>query len=82
MAKKTKTKKAKSCGLRWKFYEGTRVDGVKVQADLSVAGDYVISHRHENYNVSFRPPGTHQHVGAFKTLALAKKAASVDCKTR
>lgn len=66
------------CKLKWKFAAG--VPGI--QADLSYAGDYVISHRREQFTVSFRPPGQHHHVGTFKTLALAKRAASGDCKRR
>jgi hypothetical protein len=64
--------------LRWKFAEG--IPGV--QAALSYADDYVISHRTEEYNVSYRPPGQHRHVGTFKTLPAAKRAAARDCKIK
>lgn len=61
--------------LKWKKYTGGKVNGIKVQADLSCAGDFVISHRHEQFTVSYRPTGHHIHVGTFTTLAAAKRAA-------
>lgn len=61
--------------MRWTFYEGTYVDGVKVQTELSGAGDFTISHRPSNFNVSYRPPGHHVHVGCYATLEAAKAAA-------
>jgi hypothetical protein len=42
---------------------------------LSVAADYVISHRPARYMVSFRPPGKHVHVGLSDTLVGAQTLA-------
>jgi DNA-binding transcriptional regulator YiaG len=49
--------------------------GCKIQAPLSYWGHYVISHREREFNVSYRPPGEHHHVGEFETLEEAKSAA-------
>jgi hypothetical protein len=56
--------------LEWKFSEGSAV-----QANLSFADDYVISHRPNEFNVSYRPPGQHHHVGCGKTLLEAEQLA-------
>jgi hypothetical protein len=63
-----KNKKIKK--LAWKEDPGSHV-----QAPLSYAGDYVISHRTDQHNVSYRPPGEHHHVGCYKTKAEARAAA-------
>jgi hypothetical protein len=63
-----KNKKIKK--LAWKEDPGSRV-----QAPLSFAGHYVISHRTDEHNVSYRPPGEHHHVGCYKTKAEARAAA-------
>ena len=44
-------------------------------AALSTCGDYVISHRPNEFNVSYRPPGQHHHVGLAMTIEEAKKLA-------
>lgn len=62
----------KRSGLRWKRAEG--IPGV--QAPLSFAGHYTISHRAGEHNVSYRPPGEHHHVGTYKSAAIARAAAS------
>jgi len=64
---------------QWKWESDPGIPGV--QAPLSFAKDYVISHRHKNFNVSFRPPGQHHHVGTYMTLAAAKRAAYEHDKT-
>lgn len=60
----------------WKEHKGS-----KIQAALSVLGDYVISHRPNNYNVSFRPPNQHKHIGSYPTLAKAKEVVEQLFKT-
>jgi hypothetical protein len=57
--------------LKWTFVLGAP----GIQADLSYAEHYVISHRPERFNVSYRPPGEHHHVGCYLTLVEAKRAA-------
>ena len=55
----------------------TNGKGRAILAPLSVGGPteldgpYVISHRHSSFAVSFRPPGTHEHVGTCGTLVEA-----------
>jgi hypothetical protein len=49
---------------------------------LSVAADYVISHRPDRYMVSFRPPGKHEHVGLTDTLVAAQAAAQLHYEAR
>lgn len=49
--------------------------GSHVQAPLSFAGDYMISHRTDEHSVAHRPPGKHYHVGCYKTKAEARAAA-------
>jgi hypothetical protein len=66
----------KSCTLRWRRVPGQ----TGVQAPLSVAGDYVISHRTGAHVVSYRPPGKHLHIGTFKTAKAAKAAALRICR--
>ena len=51
-----------------------------IQAPISHGGtehDYVISHRRDEHNVSYRPPGKHEHVGTFTTEREAKAAAAL-----
>lgn len=43
---------------------------------LSVCGDYVISHRINQFVVSYRPLGKHIPVGTAKTLEKAKQIAT------
>ncbi len=59
--------------LKWEFYKGT-----DVQADLLCAGDYVISLRTDSYNLSYRPPGQHKHIGEYINLDTAIFAAECD----
>lgn len=51
-----------------------------IQAPISHGGaehDYVISHRRDEHNVSYRPPGKHEHVGTFASEREAKAAAAL-----
>jgi len=57
-----------------------KVPGSRIQAALSVCGDYVISHRTREYNVAHRPTGEHHHVGTYTTLKAAKSAAKRDSR--
>jgi hypothetical protein len=57
--------------LPWKFHKGKP----GIQANLSSSGPYVISHRPEEFTLSYRPEGEHHNVGTFKDLKLAKAAA-------
>lgn len=67
--RKRKPKSERNGG--WEFCKGP-----KIQADLSLKGDYVIAHfSHDYFDVSYRPTGEHHAVGNFKTLKAAKKAA-------
>jgi len=59
-----------------------QIDGDEIQADLSVAGDYVISHRVKRYTVSYRPEGEHVHVGTYPSLRRAKVEAQKHCDKR
>lgn len=66
--------------LKWKREPG--MPGI--QAPISHGGkthDYVISHRHEDHTVSFRPPGEHHHVGSYRSEHDAKAAAEQHAKT-
>ena len=56
--------------MKWKLIQGDAIS-----ATLSVSGDYVISHRPEQFNVSFRPHGHHVHVGLWTSLRAAKRGA-------
>lgn len=67
----------KRCAWKWKSDPG--MPGI--QAPLSFGGDFVISHRPQNFTVSYRPPGEHHHVGSFGTLRQAKAAARRACQT-
>jgi hypothetical protein len=66
--------------MRWKEYPAGFVNGALVQAPLSGSGDYTISHRRENYTLSFRPTGGHYGLGSFPTLREAKDAAEKHAK--
>lgn len=46
---------------------------------LSVAADYVISHRPALFTCSYRPPGQHVPVAQCHTLEAAKQAAQLHC---
>ena len=46
-------------------------------AELSYSGDYVISHRRDNFTLCFRPTGEHHNLGSFQTLEIAKGTAEV-----
>lgn len=58
--------------LIWKRHAG--VPGI--QAPLSTAGHYVISHRPGEHTVAYRPPGEHHSVGNYKSAVVAKGAAA------
>lgn len=59
---------------KWEFLVGS-----KNQSDLSSWGDFVISHRPNQFILCLRPPGKHHNLGTFDTLAEAKRfAESVD----
>jgi hypothetical protein len=51
------------------------IPGDDINATLSVSGDYVISHRTDAFNASYRPPHQHHHVGTRTTLEEAKQLA-------
>ncbi len=53
------------------------ITGDSISADLSLRGDYVVSHRRGCHTVSYRPTGKHEHVGQFATKELAYAAAEV-----
>lgn len=55
----------------WEYSPGSRI-----QAPLSSRWHYVISHRPDEFTLSYRPPNEHHHVGTFKTLQEAKDAAA------
>lgn len=58
--------------LDWENYPGT-----PIQAPLSCAGDYVISHWPTGFILTYRPPGKHVPMGKFDTLDKAKFKAMV-----
>lgn len=60
----------KSRTMEWEY-----IPGSNIQAPLSVSGDYVISHRSQQYTVSYRPPNTHVHIGTGRFLAEACELA-------
>jgi hypothetical protein len=73
-------------GLKWRSRRGD-----EVQAALSYTDDgYVISHRPNNFTLSYRPkiPGDrfgsteHHHVGSFGSLREAKSVARLHAKQR
>jgi len=67
--------------MKWKKEPG--MPGI--QAPISHGGDvhdYVISHRQDQHTVSYRPKGTHVHVGTFVTEKEAKAAAEIHAKAR
>lgn len=49
--------------------------GSAVQAPLTFGNGYVISHRPNQFIVSYRPEGQHIHIGEYETLENAKSAA-------
>jgi hypothetical protein len=57
--------------LDWREHDGIP----NIQAPLSVAGDYVISHRPEQFTLSYRPTGHHVPLGQFTTEQEAKDKA-------
>lgn len=65
-------------GFRWKLNKGQR----GVQAPVSFAKHYAVSHRPGEHTVSYRPPGQHHHVGTYKTKAAALRAAEKHHKAR
>jgi hypothetical protein len=68
--------KKHAVAVRWKRYPG--VPGI--QAPLSGWDDYVIAHRRDSHDVSYRPKGHHVAVGTFGTEAEAKSAAREHAK--
>ena len=61
--------------LDWKESPGS-----DIQAPLSGAGPYMISHRKNEHNVSYRPIGEHHHVGTYTTPEAAKQGAEEHAK--
>jgi len=55
---------------KWKH-----VPASHICAGLCFVDDFVISKRHENFTLSYRPTGRHVHVGCYKTLRAAQRAA-------
>ncbi|MEK6881901.1 MAG: hypothetical protein AABY22_19945 [Nanoarchaeota archaeon] len=74
-----KIDKIKRKNLKWKYNRGSYI-----QTPLSIAGEYIISHRPDKFIfisgpdrfiLSYRPLGRHHDCGEFPTLAEAKQAA-------
>lgn len=61
-----------SATTKWSFVPSTAN-----MAALSLLGDCVISHRPREFTLSLRPKGKHIHIGIFKSLSEAKKAAKL-----